>query len=64
MNKLIIITVIVSVLYFGYMKYFTTHPVDVADFVLMVFATMFFGAWMIAALIIACDSSKHNDTHL
>ena len=61
MNKLITITTLVSLLYFGYMKYFTTHPVDVADFVIMVFATMIFGAWMIAALVIADDITKAED---
>ena len=61
MNKLITITTLVSLLYFGYMKYFTTHPVDVADFIIMVFATMIFGAWMIAALVVADDITKAED---
>jgi hypothetical protein len=61
MNKLALLTTIISFLYFGYMKYFTTHPADVADFVIMVFFTMIFGAWMIAALVIALGSSKEED---
>jgi hypothetical protein len=55
MNKVILLTTLVSFLYFAYMKYFTTHPMDTFDFVIMVFFTMIFGAWMIAALVIADD---------
>ena len=64
MNKLIIATAIVSIAYFGYMKYFTTHSVDVFDFIIMVFLSMMFGAWMIAALVVASESPEHNDNHL
>lgn len=61
MNKLIIFTTIISFAYFGYLKYFTTHPVDVAEFVLMVFASLFFGAWMIAAVIVAAELTARED---
>jgi hypothetical protein len=64
MNKLIIATAIVSIAYFSYMKYFTTHSMDEADFIIMVFITMIFGAWMIAALVVASESPEHNDNHL
>jgi len=61
MTKLITITTLVSFLYFAYMKYFTTHPADVADFVIMMFATMIFGAWMLAALYIAAVLTEEED---
>ena len=64
MNKITLLTALVSFLYFAYMKYFTTHPADVADFVIMVFFSMIFGAWMIAVLVVALESSKEEDVKL
>ena len=61
MNKLIAIITIASFLYFGYMKYFTTHPIDVAEFVIMVFFTMIYAAMLLAVLVIALESSKEDD---
>ena len=61
MNKLIAITTIVSFLYFGYMKYFTTHPVDVADFIIMGFFTMIYGATLLAALYVAVVLTEEED---
>jgi hypothetical protein len=61
MNKVILLTVLASFLYFGYMKYYTTHPMDTADFVIMVFFTMIYGAWMIAALVIADEATIQED---
>lgn len=61
MNKLIALTTIVSFLYFAYMKYFTTHTADVADFVIMVFVSMIFGAWMIAALYVSIVLTEEQD---
>jgi hypothetical protein len=58
MNKVILLTTLVSFLYFAYMKYYTTHPMDTFDFVIMVFFSMIFGAWMIAALVIALESNE------
>jgi len=64
MNKLALLTTIISFLYFGYMKYFTNHEATAADFVIMVFVTMIFGSWMIAALVIALESSKEEDAKI
>lgn len=64
MTKLITITTIVSFLYFAYMKYFTTHPVDVADFVIMVFLSLMFGAWMLAAIIVANEIAEREDKNI
>lgn len=61
MNKIALLTALVSFLYFAYMKSFSTHTVDVADFVIMVFATLFFGAWMVAVLVIALESGKEEE---
>ena len=61
MNKLTLLTTLVSLLYFGALKYFSTHTMDAADFVIMVFATMFFGAWMIAAIVVADELTKQED---
>ena len=61
MTKLITITTIVSLLYFSYMKYFTTHPANEADFIIMVFFSMMFGAWMIATVVIADELTKRED---
>lgn len=61
MNKVILLTVLVSFLYFGYMKYYTTHPMDTADFVIMVFFTMIYGAFMIAAIIVADETTTQED---
>jgi hypothetical protein len=61
MTKLITLTTLVSLLYFGYMKYYTTHSMDEADFIIMVFATMIFGAWMIAAIVVADELTKKED---
>ena len=64
MNKLILLTTLVSFLYLAYMRYFTTHPMDTFDFVIMVFFSMIFGAWMIAVLVIALESGKEEDAKL
>ena len=61
MNKVILLTVLVSLLYFGYMKYYTTHSMDTADFVIMVFFTMIYGAFMIAAIIVADETTTQED---
>ena len=61
MTKLITITTIISLLYFSYMKYFTTHEVNEADFILMVFASLLFGAWMVAAIVVADELTKRED---
>lgn len=59
--KLSAITTIVSIAYFGYLKYFTTHPADVVDFVILVLATMLFGAWMVVAMVTAGILTKRED---
>lgn len=61
MTKLITITTIISLLYFAYLKYFTTHEVNEADFIIMVFASMIFGAWMIAAIVVADELTIRED---
>jgi hypothetical protein len=58
MNKLILLTTFISFLYFGFMRYFTTHEVDVAEFVIMAFVTMIYGAFLIVSMLVADDIAK------
>lgn len=60
MNKLITITTLVSLAYFGILKYETSHPITLMDFVVIVLSTMIFGAWMIAAIVVADELGKRD----
>jgi TM2 domain-containing membrane protein YozV len=63
-ESLIYLTVLFSAIYFGFMKWIISQPIEGMSFFLIVTSTCLFVAWLIVSFITAEDITETEDAQL